>query len=58
LATPECSGDLEYLPFWAGQSFSLVDLIKPAGEIVRDVVREAEAVIDRLARIRSSPEPV
>jgi NAD(P)H-dependent flavin oxidoreductase YrpB (nitropropane dioxygenase family) len=54
-ATPEFTGDLEYLPFWAGQSCGLVHEIKPAGEIVEDVVKEAEAVIERLARIRSSP---
>lgn len=57
LATPEFSGDLEYVPFWAGQSCSLVHDIKPAGQIVRDVVREAEQVIDRLTRIRTSPQP-
>lgn len=55
--TPEYTSDLEYLPFWAGQTCSLIHDIKPAGQIVRDVVREAEEVIDRLMRIRISPEP-
>jgi hypothetical protein len=32
--------------------------IKPAGEIVPDIARDAEEVIDRLARIRPSPQPV
>jgi NAD(P)H-dependent flavin oxidoreductase YrpB (nitropropane dioxygenase family) len=58
MATPEFSGDLEYLPFWAGQSCSLVHDIKPAGQIVRDIVREAEEVIDQLTRIRSTMQPV
>jgi NAD(P)H-dependent flavin oxidoreductase YrpB (nitropropane dioxygenase family) len=58
MATPEFSGDLEYVPFWAGQSCSLVHEIKPAGEIVRDMIREAEEVIDRLARIRTSPQAI
>jgi NAD(P)H-dependent flavin oxidoreductase YrpB (nitropropane dioxygenase family) len=49
IATADFDGDLEAIPIWAGQSCSLVRDIKPAGEIVRDVVREAEAVIGRLA---------
>lgn len=57
-ATPEYTGDLEYLALWAGQSCSLVYEIKPAGEIVRDVVAQAEAVIERLSRIRMHPQPV
>lgn len=58
MATPEFSGDLEYVPLWAGQSCNLVHEIKPAGEIVRDIIREAEEVIDRLARIRTAPQPI
>ncbi len=50
--TPELTGDLEYLPLWAGQSCGLVNDIKPAGQIVGDIVKEAEAIIDRLARGR------
>jgi len=56
--TPEYTSDLEYLPFWAGQTCSLIHDIKPAGQIVRDVIREAEEVIDRLDRIRTAPQPV
>ncbi|TMC45741.1 MAG: nitronate monooxygenase [Chloroflexi bacterium] len=56
--TPEYTSDLEYLPFWAGQTCSLIHDIKPAGQVVRDIVAEAEQVIDRLARIRSAPQPV
>jgi nitronate monooxygenase len=55
--TPEYTSDLEYLPFWAGQTCSLIHDIKPAGQIVWDIVREAEAVIGRLARVRSLPQP-
>jgi nitronate monooxygenase/enoyl-[acyl-carrier protein] reductase II len=55
--TPEYTSDLEYLPFWAGQTCSLIRDIKPAGQIVHDIVSEAEEVIDRLARIRSTPQP-
>jgi NAD(P)H-dependent flavin oxidoreductase YrpB (nitropropane dioxygenase family) len=43
-------GDIEALPFYAGQSCSLVREITPAGEIVRRIANEARAVIaDRLA---------
>src|SRR5256714_476742 len=56
--TPEYNSDLEYLPLWAGQTCSLIHDVKPAGQIVRDIVQEAEDVIDRLARIRSTPQRV
>ncbi len=48
MTTPEFEGDMEQVPFWAGQSCSLVNDIKPAGQIVRDTVREAEEIIERL----------
>jgi nitronate monooxygenase len=58
MPTPEFTGDLESISWWAGQSCGLVRDIKPAGQIVGDIVREAEAVIERLRLIRTSPEPV
>jgi nitronate monooxygenase len=45
MLTPEFEGCLDYVPMWAGESCTLVNDIKPAGQIVRDVVREAEGVI-------------
>jgi nitronate monooxygenase/enoyl-[acyl-carrier protein] reductase II len=45
MITPDAEGDLEYLPMWAGESCSLVNEIKPAGDIVRDLVRDAEAAL-------------
>ena len=43
-------GELDRLPFYAGQSCSLVGEVLPAGEIVRRIAAEARAVIaDRLA---------
>lgn len=57
MPTPQFTGDLDSISWWAGQSCSLVHDIKPAGQIVRDIVREAEEVIDRLTRIRTSPQP-
>ena len=40
-------GDIEGLPFYAGQSVGLVHEIMPAGAIVRSIAREACAVIER-----------
>jgi nitronate monooxygenase len=45
MATPEFDGDVEYAPLWAGESCSVVNDVKPAGDIVRDLVRDAEAVL-------------
>jgi nitronate monooxygenase len=57
MATLEFEGDLESMPFWAGQSCSLVHNIKPAGDIVRDIVREAEEVIESLNGMVDAGEP-
>jgi nitronate monooxygenase len=51
MVTPEFEGDFDQVPLWAGQSVSLVRDIKPAAEIVRDVVREAEETIRELGRL-------
>jgi hypothetical protein len=45
MATSEFEGDLELAPLWAGESCSVVTDIKPAGEIVRDLVRDATAAL-------------
>jgi NAD(P)H-dependent flavin oxidoreductase YrpB (nitropropane dioxygenase family) len=45
MPTPGFQGDLEYAPLWAGTSVSAVNDIKPAGEIVRDLVLEAEEAL-------------
>jgi NAD(P)H-dependent flavin oxidoreductase YrpB (nitropropane dioxygenase family) len=41
-------GDLDYTVLYAGESCSLVNDIKPAAAIVRDVVSEAETVLNEL----------
>jgi NAD(P)H-dependent flavin oxidoreductase YrpB (nitropropane dioxygenase family) len=43
VATPEFDGDVDYAPLWAGESCSVVNDIRPAAEIVGDLVRDAEA---------------
>ncbi len=41
-------GDLQNAALYAGESVRLIDDIKPAAEIVRDLVRETEAVLAEL----------
>jgi nitronate monooxygenase/enoyl-[acyl-carrier protein] reductase II len=47
---PGFTGDLEHTALYAGESCSLINDIKPAAEIVRDVVREAAEVIEQMKR--------
>jgi nitronate monooxygenase len=42
------TGDMEYIALYAGESCTLINEIKPAAEIVRDLVREAEDVRTQL----------
>ena len=43
---PDFEGDPEEGPMWAGLSVDSIHSIEPAAEIVRDLVREAEAVLE------------
>jgi NAD(P)H-dependent flavin oxidoreductase YrpB (nitropropane dioxygenase family) len=45
------TGDMEYVALYAGESCSLVNDIKPAGQIVQDLVREAEEVLEQMKRL-------
>jgi nitronate monooxygenase len=45
MTTPDFDGDIDYAPLWAGESCSVVNDVKPAGEIVRDLVRDAQAAL-------------
>ncbi len=47
LAVPGMDGDVEALPLYAGQSAGLIDAVRPAGEVVADLVADAEAALDR-----------
>ena len=42
---PSFEGDLDRVPMFAGESCTVVNDIKPAGEIVRDLVRDAAAAL-------------
>ena len=44
------NGDMESIALYAGESCSLVHDIKPAAQIVQDVMREAEEVIAHMQR--------
>jgi enoyl-[acyl-carrier protein] reductase II len=55
LPTPQTSGDFEEMCLAAGESAGLVHEIKPAGQIVREIMEEAERVIaDRLVSLVSA----
>jgi nitronate monooxygenase len=43
-------GDLDYTVLYAGESCGLIRDIKPAAQIVHDLMREAGAVLERLTR--------
>jgi NAD(P)H-dependent flavin oxidoreductase YrpB (nitropropane dioxygenase family) len=47
--TAQSSGDLDQMPLLAGQGVGLVNDMKPAAEIVSDMVRDAAAIVGRLA---------
>jgi nitronate monooxygenase len=46
----DAEGDIEALALWAGQSVGLVSEVKTAGEIVREIVEEAQRTLRDLAR--------
>jgi NAD(P)H-dependent flavin oxidoreductase YrpB (nitropropane dioxygenase family) len=41
-------GDIDAMSLWAGQSVGLVSKVQPAGEIVREIMDDARAILDRL----------
>jgi NAD(P)H-dependent flavin oxidoreductase YrpB (nitropropane dioxygenase family) len=45
MITPEFAGEIEYAPMWAGESCSVVKDVKPAAEIVADLMRDARAAL-------------
>jgi nitronate monooxygenase len=55
MATPDFDGDLDYAPLWAGESCSVVNDIKPAGEIVLELVRDAEVALAEAAKPARAP---
>lgn len=49
MLVPDFDGDPEYAPMWAGESCEVVGDVKPAAEIVAELVRDAEGAIKRPA---------
>lgn len=45
IAPPDFDGDVEYAPLWAGESCSVVNDIKPAAAIIRDLAHQAEVAL-------------
>jgi nitronate monooxygenase len=48
-ARSDHEGDIEAFPLWAGQGVGLVNKVQPAGEIVREIVENAQRTLERLA---------
>jgi nitronate monooxygenase len=46
---PDAKGDIEALSLWAGQSVAMVHKVQPAGDIVREINADAEAILIRLS---------
>lgn len=53
-ATTAFDVDIERAALWAGMSVGLVREVKPAGEIVRETVEEAEAILGSLSPLAES----
>ena len=47
----DASGDIESMDLLAGQGVGLVAEMKPAGDIVRELVEEARQIVSRLAGV-------
>lgn len=45
MVTPEYIGDLEYSPLWCGESCTNVNDIKPAADVVHEIVNEAQEAL-------------
>jgi NAD(P)H-dependent flavin oxidoreductase YrpB (nitropropane dioxygenase family) len=46
----DVEGDIDALSLWAGQSVGLVSEVKPAGDIVREIVEQAQSTLSKLAQ--------
>jgi nitronate monooxygenase len=46
---PDTEGDIDAMSLWAGQSVGLVARLQSAGDIIRQIMDEAESVLARLA---------
>jgi NAD(P)H-dependent flavin oxidoreductase YrpB (nitropropane dioxygenase family) len=47
---PDVEGDIDAMSLWAGQSVGLVSKLQSAGDIVREIADEAQAILRRLAQ--------
>lgn len=49
------TGDLEAMPLYAGQGIDAIGAVRPAGDIVADLVTEARAAFDAMSAAASGP---
>ena len=54
MLVPTFDGDPEDAVMWAGESVEQIKDIKPAGDIVRQLVREAEAALRAYSSLRTT----
>lgn len=54
----DVEGDIDALSLWAGQSVGLVSKVQPAGEIVREIVDEAQEILRLLVQLPEGVEQV
>jgi NAD(P)H-dependent flavin oxidoreductase YrpB (nitropropane dioxygenase family) len=47
----DAEGDIDAMPFWAGQGVALIQRTQTAGEIVREIADEARSAAQRLNRL-------
>ena len=45
LPVPETTGDWEEMPFLMGQAVGMIESLQPAGDVVRTMMADAEAVL-------------
>jgi len=48
-ARSDHEGNIEAFPLWAGQGVGLVNRVRPASEIVREIAEDAQRILRRLA---------
>ena len=50
MPTASFNGDIDLAALWCGESAALVNDVKPAGDIVREIARDADTVLAAMAR--------
>lgn len=46
MATADFDSDLDYAPLWAGESCSVINDIKPAANVIKELVEDTAAALE------------